>query len=419
MLCLGLLPLAYAGNRDWAWPFFSVVICVLALVTLPQSRQLLESSRVLRAAIVAFLLLILWIGMQLLGVYSVTSLDSFSTEKELYKSITLLCVFMITVGLVDSQRRTLILCYVLLLCGLLQAVSGIFMTLLGFEPAARGSFPNPNHFGGYLEMSLSVGLGLMISMQGIDEAPRNVKNRLINLIDIVTGPKGRLRLLLVILVIGLVMSASRMANIAFFTSIVISALILAVRTRRFHVPTAVFLVSVLIIDAAFVGNYFGIDRISERVQNLSLDTEMRDEINAYSLAMISDRPLVGFGAGAYRYAFTQYRGDDVKLHFKYAENDYLQFVVELGLVGSLPLLVLLVMSLALQIRLLGLRYSRFIRGIAFGCLTGTVSMLIHATADFNLRIPANAVYFTVLLALPYGLQALHKKGLNQPRKELP
>jgi hypothetical protein len=34
-----------------------------------------------------------------------------------------------------------------------------------------------------------------------------------------------------------------------------------------------------------------------------------------------------------------------------------------------------------------------------GALAGVVALLIHSFFDFNLRIPANAVYFVALFAL--------------------
>ncbi len=40
--------------------------------------------------------------------------------------------------------------------------------------------------------------------------------------------------------------------------------------------------------------------------------------------------------------------------------------------------------------------------LKLGCLTGVLSLLFHSIYDFNLHIPANGLYFTVLLALGVG-----------------
>ena len=74
----------------------------------------------------------------------------------------------------------------------------------------------------------------------------------------------------------------------------------------------------------------------------------------------------------------------------------------MDLIGGIPLLLIVIVGLGTQIRLLRHK-SQFTRGVAFGCLTGTVSLLIHSATDFNLQIPSNATLFLVLLALPQAL----------------
>jgi hypothetical protein len=39
------------------------------------------------------------------------------------------------------------------------------------------------------------------------------------------------------------------------------------------------------------------------------------------------------------------------------------------------------------------------RGLSFASIMGIVSIMIHSSVDFNLQIPANTMYFMVLLAL--------------------
>ncbi len=53
------------------------------------------------------------------------------------------------------------------------------------------------------------------------------------------------------------------------------------------------------------------------------------------------------------------------------------------------------------------RSDRFVRGIGLGCAAGAAAMLIHSLSDFNLRTPANAVYFVALYVL--GLRTVMLK----------
>lgn len=195
-----------------------------------------------------------------------------------------------------------------------------------------------------------------------------------------------------------------MGNLAFFTSILVTAFLSISATRSVNKTTAIFLISILIIDVAIIGNYFGFERITRRMQHIAVDSTTRAEINEYSWRIFTDRPWAGSGAGSYEYIFTQYRQQDVDVRVTNAENDYFEFLVELGIPGSLPLIVILLFGVIVQVRLLRNRESQFVRGIAFGCLMGTVSILIHSAADFNLQIPSIAALFVLLLALPQAME---------------
>jgi len=41
------------------------------------------------------------------------------------------------------------------------------------------------------------------------------------------------------------------------------------------------------------------------------------------------------------------------------------------------------------------------RGIAFASTMGIISLMLHASADFNFRIPVNMALFMVILAMGY------------------
>jgi hypothetical protein len=61
------------------------------------------------------------------------------------------------------------------------------------------------------------------------------------------------------------------------------------------------------------------------------------------------------------------------------------------------------------------RRSSFAKGIGLGAVLGVTAILIHGFTDFNLQIPANAVYFTALAML--GVVVLGKAGRGEEREE--
>ncbi len=85
----------------------------------------------------------------------------------------------------------------------------------------------------------------------------------------------------------------------------------------------------------------------------------------------------------------------------HTHNDYLEFLVEFGLVGGLFLAGFVLCCILRAAR--GLedrsRPGRF--GISFASLMALVAMAIHASVDFSLQIPANAFWFVVLCLLPF------------------
>jgi O-antigen ligase len=86
----------------------------------------------------------------------------------------------------------------------------------------------------------------------------------------------------------------------------------------------------------------------------------------------------------------------------YAHNDYLQLLVETGWIGFFALVsgfyIFLFRSFR-RIKRIKLQNDPFRFFMAVGALSGLVSMAFHSFFDFNLQIPANCVYFVMLLAI--------------------
>jgi O-antigen ligase len=88
----------------------------------------------------------------------------------------------------------------------------------------------------------------------------------------------------------------------------------------------------------------------------------------------------------------------------HAHNDYLEFLIEYGLVGGVLLAWFLLLCLVRAAKGLENRERARQFGICFASLMAMVAMLIHATVDFSLQIPANAGWFLVLCLLPFTIR---------------
>ena len=437
LVLLVWLPLPLGSNRIWAWSLMEVWVFALSLCWLIQyARGRSDVGRAFVRAWPAALLLFataLWVFVQtlplptlLLGllspkaldVHNLTlsfpslSLDVFATRHSALKTLSYLLLFCLTLLLTNNRRRVRVLAQVIVLSAVFQASYGALMTLSGLEygfffekedyrGVATGTFVNRNHLAGYLQMGLAVGIGLMIS-ELPTRATANWRESLRRFLKTLLGSKARIRLALVIMVIGLVLTHSRMGNAAFLVSLSIVGTYYLIVVSRNTRAGVVFFASILIIDLMVVANFFGVEEVVQRLEETSLQAESRDEVARNTLRIVGDFPLSGSGAGSFYSTYPRYNSEDVMPGFyEHAHNDYLQFASEFGI----PALVLLCLTVAISLRAsvtaMVSRRDRLFIGMGFSATMAIISLLIHTMVDFNLQIPANAGTFVVILAIAW------------------
>jgi len=347
------------------------------------------------------------------------SLDINTSFLLFQKSLAFFLLFCLTLMLVDTEKKLRRTAYALLFSGLLQALIGTFAVMsmnktmflneytyavadmmVASTDRVRGTFTNPDHLAGYLEMTLAIGIGLMISMLS-DNSFSHWKHRLRHYTQTILGPKARVRGALIIICIALVMTGSRMGNSAFFFSLAIAGIIFLRMTR--HTPRLVmmFLSSMIILDILIIGSWFGFNKVVHRIESTSLHTEIRDEFIRDSLPILYDYTWTGIGSGNYYSTLPGYKQPDLYYFIAHVHNDYLELLIELGMIGTAPLVLLLLLAYATIMRNFKARHSKLLLGMSFASLMGMTSILIHSSVDFNLQIPSNAALFTVLLAMPF------------------
>ena len=211
--------------------------------------------------------------------------DVHLTSTKFLLSLAYCLLFFLTIVICNTRQRIKMLMIVIVFSGLFQAVYGSLMTLSGLEyhffmkkwsykGVATGTFFNRNHYAAYLVMCLAAGIGLMFSQLATSEA-FNFRGRLRKVFQLLLSPKMRLRIYLVIMVIALVLTHSRMGNTAFFSSLLICGIGALLLSRHATRSMVIFLVSIILIDIFIVGAWFGIDKVAERLENTSIATEVR------------------------------------------------------------------------------------------------------------------------------------------------
>ena len=328
------------------------------------------------------------------------------------KSCAWALAFFLALALAHTRERALLIAHAVVFSGVLQAVYGALMHLsgtnqeifgaqIGHRDRASGGFVNPNHLAGFLEMTLSLGIGVMVGSLR-ETGMRSWRQFWRDTVALLISPKAILRLALVIMVVALVLTRSRGGNSAFFASLLVAGGVALLLSRYATRNTVVLIASLIAIDVLIVGSWFGVERTMQRIgETTAQDVSGRQDPTRYALQIARDYPLFGAGAGTFHTAFTRYRGPDIRAFYDHLEDDYVQFLVETGVVGVLLAGGLPLMALALAALALARRRDPLARGFAFGALMGIVAIGIHSAVDFNLQIPANAFLFMVLLAFAW------------------
>ena len=128
-----------------------------------------------------------------------------------------------------------------------------------------------------------------------------------------------------------------------------------------------------------------------------------------SLGMVRDFPLFGVGLGGWPEIFPHYQtGPWNEYYFREAHNDYLQYVTETGLIGLLALAWFIGLG-ARSLAEARHHLSPTERPLFAALVLALATMALHEVVDFCLHIPANAVLFTLLVAIAVRM-ALGKAG---------
>ncbi len=347
------------------------------------------------------------------GVSAVHTISLDVNQTRLYAALTVgyACAFMATVACVRDRGRLEKLVMVMVLTALVQSVLAIVLLAVKARyfvfyteirhATAVGTFVNRNHFAGFLEMALSVGVGLMVArVSHKTQRLKTWKDRVVAGLRFMLSNKMVLRLMLVIMVIALVLTRSRMGNTGFFAAMLVVGGVTLVLTRRSAPAMVALITSLLVVDVVIVGTWVGLEKVTERMQGpqLARDVDFRADVALHAQDLVADFWLTGSGAGSFYNTYLRYRSL-MEGYFDHAHHDYLELWADFGLIGLCLFAVLVLSTVWVSLVNIRRRRSALPRGISFGVLMAIVAIAIHSFVDFNLQIPSNALWMVVILAM--------------------
>lgn len=319
---------------------------------------------------------------------------------ELIRVIVYAALFFIVVNNLHRQETVNLVAYTMLFLAMGIALYGGYQFFSGdnrvwnfentYGQRATGTYINPNHFAGFLEMLLPLGIAYTI----------------------VGRMKPALRVFIgyasLMIAAGIAISLSRGGWLATGLSLILFFLILLFH-RGFRLPAALALL-VILLGVGYCAPRSSViqQRAEITVKEVGSTEYTRYRLWIPALELWRETPWLGIGPGHFDTRFTSVRPQEIQAKPDRTHNDYLNTLVDWGVVGLvlvLGALAIIGYGIARVWRHVGgmapdlgnRRSNRF--AFVLGASFGLVALLFHSATDFNMHIPANAILAVTMLAL--------------------
>jgi len=363
----------------------------------------------------AFLILALF------QLYAGLSLDHIATREAVLKIVTNLILFFVAGQLFGARTENGTVLEWLGLVATLLATALCILALaqaFGSEPGriywtySAGSSPfgpyvNHNDYAGLMEMLIPISAAYLLSRSW---------HPLILL---------WFWCAVVLALVSVWISGSRgAAAVLLIEGLLFAGILLWNRSHAVSPSLLAVLLGVVVVSAVAFSWLVSTGRVAGRAwsvfeTNRSLEVNLGDRyrVGIDALHMARSHPWTGIGVGCFESVFPSYLSFPMDLRWSHAHDDLVEAVAETGLPGVVMILV----ALALFCRVAFHQVTRRLRHgwgwVQMGATVGAVGLLFHSLVDFNLRIPANAAWFVVCLAIathPGPPQKNRRKRVPEP-----
>lgn len=317
------------------------------------------------------------------------SLSPYATLTELLKIIAFFVVFTIALynfrnrdNLTGTVKILLVFGFVLAIFAIVQKATWTgeiyWFRKLTAGGTPFGPFVNRNHFAGFAGMLIPLGLGITFIQKAKEK-------------KILFG------FITVIITVSLFLSLSRGGIIGFFSGIgLFTVLMIQSRVQA----KKIWVIGIFLAVLASYLIYLGIDPIIERFYKTDVTGEERLVVWSATWLAFTDFWFTGSGLGTFIHVFPLYSPPAVQSIYNHAHNDYLEFILENGMIGTILLtgfMCILIYSVIKSSR----KESTGILRIA--SVSSLFTMAVHSIFDFNLHILSNALMFSLVLGMVAAL----------------
>lgn len=325
-------------------------------------------------------------------------------RQEFLKILVYTAIFLLVVNNLHKQETTQLVALLLLALATLLSLYAIYQcaTLSDYvwhfrrpaQYAGRGSgtYICPNHLAGLLELITPLGIAFLFA------------GRYNYTFKVFLGYGC------IVILAGIAVTMSRGGWLAIGAAFTLFFLLL-LQKRQYRIPA---LASLLLLAATTTIVYQKSDKLQNRLQKMQEGGSesfigARPAIWKAAWKMWQDNKIWGVGPGHFDYRFPKYRPQEIQARPGRVHNDYLNLLVDWGIIGASIAGVggLFLVGGLIQTQKYVNRASRDIganrnsnrSAFLLGSLCSALALSVHSFFDFNLHVPANAAVAAVILAL--------------------
>ncbi len=270
-----------------------------------------------------------------------------------------------------------------------------------------GPYVNHNHYAGLMEMLVPIPLVLALTRM----AHKNERLTAAAAAAIMAGT--------------IFLSGSRGGMLGLLVELMVLAVVVVRQQKgmRLALVTGSFL-AILIALSVWVGGA----ELGQRIFSVSasarseISGDLRWNIDRDAFKMFLKRPISGWGLGTFPTVYPQFRSFYTNFFVNEAHDDYMQLLVETGLLGFGIMVWYVILLYRQAWKKIGHWTSDVSGAVALASLLGVTGILVHSAVDFNLQIPANAALFYVLCAIaaadPFAQPMRKRKVIKRPAEEI-
>ena len=342
----------------------------------------------------------------------------FLTQIEFFKWLTLIGLFIFLLRwkpLEQGNRTTKRLMVAVMMVGVLESLYGMFEFFSGHRhilhlevetlvSSVTGTFINRNYLAGYFLMVIPVSIGFLFSREVVQGNRYGSWRERLSSLD---GKTLLIGFSVIVMILGLIFTASRMGILSLLLSFsLISFLFRNPEKKKRFSKTAVLIFGLALLWAAWIG----LDAVISRFFSVSEGFEGRWKIWVNTFQIFKDFPIVGSGLGTFIQVFPVYRSFHILGLVTHAENDFLQLISEVGILGT-GLLAALFFFLLFKVfsGIRALTHREPGRYIGLGGMVGILALMFHSLVERNIQVPANAFLYTLIFAIVLRVAPIRKE----------